>query len=276
MLLTISEKNRLLTKYGPWALVTGASSGIGLELAEQLASAGLNLIICARNKDRLQHIENQIRRRYAIEILSIVADMSEQSAIDHLIHQIQHIEIGLVVLSAGYGTSGLFKDSSLYTEIDMLHVNCEAVLQLTHHYVQQFIVRGKGGIILLSSMVAFQGVPYAAHYAATKAYVQSLGEALSVELKPFGVDVLSAAPGPVQTNFGNRANMTMLQSLRPSEIGVPILKALGRKSTVLPGRLTKILVYALRTVPRFVKIRIMQKVMSGMANQILRSSHQTK
>ncbi len=116
----------------------------------------------------------------------------------------------------------------------------------------------------MSSMVAFQGVPYSANYVATKAYVQSLAEALAIELKPLGVDVLAAAPGPVESGFEQRANMKMSVSLKPSQIGVPILKALGRKTTVLPGLLTKILVYSLRTVPRWGKIKIMEKVMGGM------------
>ena len=113
----------------------------------------------------------------------------------------------------------------------------------------------------MSSLVAFQGVPYAANYAATKAYVQSLAETLAVELKPFGVDAL--APGPVESGFGQRANMKMGKALLPSQVGVPILQALGKQTTVLPGMLSKILVNALRTVPRFMKIKIMQKVMGG-------------
>ena len=116
----------------------------------------------------------------------------------------------------------------------------------------------------MSSMVAFQGVPYSANYAATKAYVQSLAEALAVELKPYNVDVLAAAPGPVSSGFEQRANMKMSMSLKPSQIGVPILKALGRKTTVLPGLLTKVLVYSLRTLPRWGKVKIMQKVMGSM------------
>ena len=115
----------------------------------------------------------------------------------------------------------------------------------------------------MSSIVAFQGVPYAANYAASKAYVQTLGEALAIELKPQGVDVLCAAPGPVDSGFGQRSNMVMGTALHPSEIGVPILKALGRKSLVFPGRLTKILVYALKPIPRWGMVRIMQMVMGG-------------
>jgi len=146
----------------------------------------------------------------------------------------------------------------------MLKVNCEALLTLTHHYGQQFAKQRRGGIILMSSMVAFQGTPYAANYAATKAYVQTLAEGLAVELKPYGVNVLAAAPGPVESGFGQRANMKMSMSLSPAEVGVPILTALGRKTTVLPGHLTKLLVYSLRAVPRWGKIKIMKKVMSGM------------
>ncbi len=134
---------------------------------------------------------------------------------------------------------------------------------MTHYFSQKFKVQKRGGIIFLSSLVAFQGVPYPANYAATKAYIQSLAEALAVELKPFGVDVLAAAPGPVDSGFGQRANMKMGTALKPSEIGIPILKALGRKSNVIPGLLSKILVYSLRLLPRWAKIRIMQKVMGG-------------
>lgn len=116
----------------------------------------------------------------------------------------------------------------------------------------------------MSSMVAFQGVPFAANYAATKAYVQSLAEAIARELKPYGVDVLAAAPGPVATGFGQRANMNMDMYLTPEQIAVPILKALGRQTTILPGFLTKFLTYSLRTVPRWAKVRIMEGVMGGM------------
>lgn len=116
-------------------------------------------------------------------------------------------------------------------------------------------------------MVAFQGVPNAAHYAATKAYVQSLAEALSEELQPFKVAVLAAAPGPVSSGFASRAHMNMGKALTPEEVGVPILKALGKQVTVLPGWLTKLLVYSLMTLPRWGKIKVMKKVMSGMAIQ---------
>lgn len=270
MQLSNNEKNRLLTKYGEWAIVTGASSGIGLELATQLADAGLNLILHARNIEKLQEVAQQLSANRTIDIKIVASDVSENEGVDKIIKSAQGLNIGLLVVSAGYGTSGLFIDGSIHSEINMLKVNCEALLSLTHYFSQQFAQQKRGGIILMSSMVAFQGTPYSANYAATKAYVQTLAEALAVELKPYGVDVLAAAPGPVATGFSQRANMHMSMSLKPSEIGVPILKALGRKTTVLPGFLTKLLVYSLRTVPRWAKIRIMEKVMGGM------TAHQRK
>jgi short-subunit dehydrogenase len=194
----------------------------------------------------------------------VVSDVSETEGIDKIIQSTQGLNIGLLIVSAGYGTSGNFIDTSLHSEINMLKVNCEALLSLTHYYSQQFAQQKRGGIILMSSMVAFQGTPYSANYAATKAYVKTLAEALAVELKPKGVDVLAAAPGPVESGFSQRANMKMSMSMKPADIGIPILKALGRKTTVLPGFLTKFLVYSLRTVPRWGKIKIMKKVMGAM------------
>jgi short-subunit dehydrogenase len=264
MQLSKKQQNRLHTRYGKWALVTGAGSGIGLELATQLAAAGFNLVIHSRQLSKIKQVETDLKSTYNIQIISIAADVSTPEGISEIIQSTRGLELGLLIVSAGYGTSGPFIDSSLHGEINMLRVNCEALVTLTHYYSQQFVQQKRGGIILLSSMVAFQGVPNAAHYAATKAYVQSLGEALAIELQPFGVDVLTAAPGPVESGFSSRANMKMNMSLKTSQVGVPILRSLGRKKTVLPGRLTKILVYSLRTVPRWAKIRIMEKVMLGM------------
>lgn len=264
MELSSKEKNRLKNKYGQWAIITGSSSGIGLELASQLASAGFNLIINSRHFEKLQEVEKQLKSNSKIEVKIVAADLSETEGIDKIIRATQSLNIGLLVVSAGYGTSGNFIDSSLHSEINMLKVNCEALLFLTHYYSQQFVQQKRGGIILMSSMVAFQGTPYSANYAATKAYVQTLAEGLSVELKPKGVDVLAAAPGPVESGFSHRANLKMSMSLSPAQVGVPILKALGRKTIVLPGLLTKILVYSLSTVPRWGKVKIMEKVMGGM------------
>lgn len=253
-----------LQKYGPWALVTGASSGIGREIALNLAEANINLILSGRNILALKELSDTILTQFDVKVQIVQTDLNESKGISYLLSQVQPLDIGLLIASAGFGTSGEFLKSSLEEEVSMLEVNCKALFILTHHFARQFSTRGKGGIILMSSMVGFQGVPYAAHYAATKAYVQSLAEALALELKSSGIDVLAAAPGPVNTRFGDRANMQLGNALKPSDIAIPILKALGRRSTVLPGLLTKILVGSLRTVPRWAKIRIMMMVMGGM------------
>lgn len=264
MTLSHAEKKRLKTKYGDWALVTGATSGIGHELALRLAESGLNVAITGRRGDILDTVARDLAARYHVQIKTFPGDLSLQEDRERLLESIASFDFGLAVMNAGFGTSGEFIAADLDTEVNMVEVNCKALLILTHYFAKKFSEKQRGGIILLSSMVGFQGVPYAANYAATKAYVQSLGEALSLELKPKGVDVLCAAPGPVETGFADRAQMKMGQALTPEDIGIPILQALGRRTTVLPGTLTKILVYSLRTVPRWGKIRIMKMVMGGM------------
>lgn len=266
MKLNEKEKNRLKKKYGTWAVITGASSGIGRELAYNLATAGFDLVLSARNLQVLEEMKDDLERKWNVKVEIVAADATTSEGRNRLIEATETIDVGLLIVSAGYGTSGLFLESNLPDEIDMLRLNCEALLSLTHHFSKKFAHQRRGGIILMSSMVAFQGVPYAANYAATKAYVQSLAEALAEELKPFEVDVLAAAPGPVASGFGTRANMKMTMSLQPSDVGIPILRALGRKSTVLPGFLIKFLVYSLQTVPRWAKVKIMKKVMGGMTS----------
>jgi len=264
MQLSNKAQTRLRDRYGAYALVTGATSGIGQELAQQLAQAGFGLVIQGRNEAVLEEMQAQLTRQHDIEVKTVAADLSHAEGVQAVIAATRHLPLGLLVASAGYGTSGTFLQNSVHAEQNMMRVNMEALMLLTHHYGQHFAQQKRGGIILMSSMVAFQGTPFAANYAATKAYVQGLAEGLHVELKPHGVDVLAAAPGPVATGFAQRANMQMDMVLTPEQIGVPILKALGRKMTVLPGRLTKVLVYALRTAPRSLKVRIMNPVMGGM------------
>jgi short-subunit dehydrogenase len=162
------------------------------------------------------------------------------------------------------GTSGSFLDNSLDHELQMLSVNCRALVAQAWHFGRRFAERGRGGMVLMSSIVGFQGMPNAAHYAATKAYVQVLAEALAVELAPRGVALLAAAPGPSQSGFAARAGMKMGKALEPSAIAQPILDALDRRSTVLPGFLSKILFYSLVPLPRWVRVRIMGLVMRRM------------
>lgn len=139
MKLSDKEKLRLKTKYGEWAIVSGASSGIGLELTNQLADAGFNLVVNARNLDKLKSIEQDLKSKHNIQIKIVDADISETSGIEKIIQATQGLNVGLFIASAGYGTSGSFVDASLHGEINMLRVNCEALLSLTHYFCQKFV-----------------------------------------------------------------------------------------------------------------------------------------
>lgn len=263
MKISPSEQHRLQTRYGPWAVVTGASSGIGRAMAEHLAASGLKLVISARRASELEQLAQLLASTYKTEVRPIVADMGTPEGVQTLLDATTPLNVGMLVAAAGYGTSGLFIDTDVADETNMIRVNCEAVVRLTHHFSRLFAHQKRGGLVLFSSLVAFQGVPYAANYAATKAFIQSLAEGLAVELKPFGVDVLAAAPGPVASGFGERANMRLNKALTPEQVASPILRALGRQTTVLPGLLTKFLVYSLNLVPRWAKVQIMKQVMQG-------------
>ncbi|MDY3561365.1 SDR family oxidoreductase [Gemmata sp. JC673] len=257
--------HRLRERYGPWAVVTGASSGIGRSLAEQLAAAGLNTVLVSRSAEVLDHLAADLRHRYAVEARPLPLDLAVGSGIEPLAEATAALDVGLLVASAGFGTSGAFLDSTLADELAMLDLNCRATVSQSWHFGKRFAARRRGGMILFGSVVGFQGTPYAAHYAATKAYVQSLGEALAVELAPFGVDVLTAAPGPTRSGFAARAGMTMGTALDPDTVAGSILAALGRRPTVLPGLLSKLLAYSTFGLPRWARVRIMGRVMRKMA-----------
>ncbi|MEM8955925.1 MAG: SDR family NAD(P)-dependent oxidoreductase, partial [Verrucomicrobiota bacterium] len=152
--------------YGPWAVVTGASSGIGRETAVQLAGAGMNLLLVARRGLLLQDLAGELSRSTGVLVKTLVLDLSRESATAELIAATEDIDVGLYVGAAGFGSSGLFIDSTVDREKDMIMVNCLAVLTQTHHFARRFAKRGSGGLVLMGSLVGFQGAPLAGHYAA--------------------------------------------------------------------------------------------------------------
>lgn len=252
-------------RFGPWALITGASSGIGRALAEGIAARGLNVVLVARREAELRRLAAELESHHRIATRVSVADLSEPTATEALVTDAADLDIGLVVAAAGFGTSGPFLQSSLAQERNMLALNAQALLELTHLMLPRLVQRGRGGIILPGSIVGFQGTPWAAHYAATKAYVQTLAEGLHQELKPQGINVLALAPGPVHSGFADRAGMRMAQALRPEQVVDETLSALATgRMTVRPGWLTKVLSAGLATAPRSLRVRIMQQVMGGM------------
>jgi uncharacterized protein len=247
-------------KYGPWAVVTGASSGIGEEIALQLAARKLNLVLVGRNLNKLESTARFVRLQ-GMEAAIVVADFEQPEAIQRVINATTSRAVGLFVPAAGFGDSGEFVKSSLEIQQSMIQVNMTSVMALSHHFANRMVDQGHGGIILVASMLGFHGAPFSANYAATKAYVLSLGEALAVELKASGVDVLVSSPGPTETGFGKRAGMTMDKAMAAQDVARDTLNALGKSATVLPGFLTKFLRTSLALLPRALQVRIIGNIM---------------
>lgn len=256
-----TRQRRFLERWGPWAIVTGASSGIGRALALRLAEAGLNLVLVARNRPALEELAAQLRDRQGVRVRVLEADLAAETSLAAIQSATADLDVGLLVASAGFGSSGPFLEADLAMETEMLMVNGRAVLQAAHHFGRRFRERGGGGLVLLSSVVAFQGAPWAANYAATKSYVQTLAEALHEELRNDGIAVLAAAPGPTHTGFAARARMRLGMAADPEAIAQPILDALGRQTTVRPGLLSKLLAFSLLPLPRWARVRLMGQVM---------------
>jgi short-subunit dehydrogenase len=257
--------SRLVDRYGSWALVTGASDGIGAATARRLAAEGFALLLVARREAKLKALADELKAAHRVEIETLTRDLGTEDGVAALLQASEAHDIGLLVAAAGFGTSGSFLAAPLADEVAMLEVNCRAVLSLTHAFGNRFAGRGRGGIVLFSSLVAFQGVPHAANYAATKAFVQSLAEGIGPELRARGVDVLAVAPGPVRSGFAARAGMRMGATDSPATVAKGLMDALGRQSLVRPGMLSKLLEFALTFLPRRGRVWMMGKVMSSMA-----------
>lgn len=258
------NEHAFLHRYGPWALVTGASDGIGRAFATRLAALGFKLVVVARRSDRLRQLADEMADRHGTVVRVVAADLGTSEGLAAVDVATADLDVGLLVAAAGYGTSGPLLQADIDREHNMLDVNCFATLHQCTVFGKRFTARGRGGMILMSSLLAWQGVPRSANYAATKAYVQSLAEGLRLELGPNGVDVLASAPGPVTSGFAARADMRMGAALLPDVVASDSLAALGRRGTVVPGALSKLLTYSLLPFSRTIRTRILARVMGGM------------
>jgi short-subunit dehydrogenase len=238
-------------RYGPWALITGASAGLGELFAHRLAAQGLNLVLTARREDRLKALGQELEGEYGIQTRSIAVDFGSDQLLDTIQQRTQDLEIGLLVNNAGFTNSGDFLDNSLDKELLLVHVNIRAPMLLAHHFGQQMRQRGRGGMIFSASIAGFAPIPFWANYSASKSYDLFLAEALAEELKPRGVDVLALCPGATHTEFSTYTGFfAPLLAMQPEKVVDQALKRLGKRHTTVVGLLNFLTVMSYRFVPR--------------------------
>ena len=193
------DKTIFKSRYGSWGIVAGASEGIGATYAEELASHGLNLVLVARRADRLESLASTLSTKYGIETRTLALDLSTQNAAEQIVENTKELEIGLLVYNAAFSAIGPFLERSLEDHIEEINTNAFTPLKLIYLFAAQMLTRGRGGIMLMSSLSAFQGSAYISTYAATKAFNIVLAEGLWEEWRARGVDVLVCVSGAVKT-----------------------------------------------------------------------------
>jgi uncharacterized protein len=224
-------------QYGPWALVTGASSGIGTGFAEELAARGVNLVLSARRVDRLEALVLRLEADHAITTRVVPGDLADPAEPARLAQACGDLDVGLVVSNAGFGLKGPHEGNDPATMTDMLMVNCNAPFQLAHAFVPRLRARGRGGLLLVSSIEGLMGCPYSTAYSASKALVIALGEGLWGELAGSGVDVLTTCPGATESEAAGKQgiDIALLQNVMPArECARLSLDALAEGPTFFP------------------------------------------
>src|ERR1700737_3021309 len=188
---------------GKWALITGASAGIGVALARELAAGGTNLVLTARRRDRLAGLAGELSTKHGIRTLVCVADLAQPAGPREIFAftESKNILVDLLVNNAGFGAYGEFRKVQPERLLEMVQVNVSAVVHLTHLYLPGMIARGSGDILIVASTAAFQAVPYITTYAATKTFDLHFAEGLAEEVRQYGVRVCALCPGSTATEF---------------------------------------------------------------------------
>jgi uncharacterized protein len=256
-----------------WALVTGASAGLGAEFARALARHGMHLVLTARREDRLLALEDELRVKHRVQTHIVPLDLSEPGAAETLWTRAGEAgrEIHLLVNNAGFGARGPFLDTPRERHVQMLHLNVTALLELTHLALSEMVARRDGGILNVSSVVAFQPLPTYATYAASKAYVQFLSEALWEESRHHGVRVSALCPGRTPTEFQQISGSTPVEKgglgiLRPEEVVETGLRALEKgKAFVVPGASNKLKTQTARLLPRQLLQRVLGRAIDRLS-----------
>lgn len=243
---------------GKWALVTGASAGIGVALASELATTGTNLVLTARRHDRLDALAQELSAKHKIRAEIFVSNLAEPSAPDAIFDFVRAkgLQIDLLVNNAGFGAYGEFAVSDRARQIEMVQVNCTAVVSLTHLFLQPMLQRKSGDILIVASTAAFQAVPYITTYAATKVFDLHFAEGLAEEVKPFGIRVCGLCPGSTESEFHEVASQNSAPAAqRPRETAEKVarvgLEALAAgKTYVISGGRNYLGAHFQRLVPR--------------------------
>jgi short-subunit dehydrogenase len=256
---------------GKWALVTGASSGLGVEFAKLFAERNANLVLVARRTEPMEQLAEALRKEQSVQVLVIGMDLSRPGTATELKAQLDARGVGIEVLvnNAGFGAYGDFLDQSVEKVREMIRLNIMTLTELTHIFGHEMANRGHGRILLVASVLGYQAVPGYAAYAATKGYVLLLGEALHQELSPRGVSVTTVSPGTTATAFGAVAgeqSSLLLKALRmkPQVVAkTAVLAAMRDKASVVPGFLNKMNVFTDRLMPRSMQRMVFGRVMAG-------------
>ena len=254
-----------------WVLITGASSGFGEEFARQYAGEGHALVLVARRLDRLRALAETLRQQHGAEVVVEQVDLSDIAAVVRLHERLRErgIKIDILINNAGHGLQGPFVDAPLDAALAMVQLDIVSLTAVTHVFAQDMQARKRGKILLVASLLAYQGVENFAVYAAAKAYVLRLGEALHREFRRDGITVTTLCPGASDTGFAQAAQMTITPMLKPLlmkpapivRAGIRALRA-GRMS-VVPGFANKFLVAFTWATPRWLHQAAMSQAMNG-------------
>lgn len=238
-------------KYKEWALVTGASSGIGKAFAEKLAQYGYNLVLIARNEEKLTELKELLLKLYKIDIEIISIDLSDKNCFQLIETKIFDKEISLLINNAGFGFKGEFVDNDIDKYINMMDLNCAAPLYLTKIVTNKMKKKKTGAIIFIGSTLAFIPTPFNAVYSASKAFIESFACGLWYELKNYNIDVLCVNPGTTKTEFHKKAGLKQNTICRsPEQVVDTALKHLGKKPSVIDGIINKIIIFIINVFTR--------------------------
>jgi short-subunit dehydrogenase len=259
-----------LARYGPWALVAGASEGIGAAFAHALAAKGLHLVVVARRAVPLEALARDITARHGVQVQAIPLDLADPAAITSLLDTIRDRDIGLLVWNAALSVMGPFLEQPLDAHLTELAVNCRSPLTVVHALGHRMVARKRGGIILLSSLSGMQGTALVAHYAATKAWNRVLAEGLWWEMGKQGVDVLACVAGATDTpgfraSAPEKSASASVPVQSPDDVAREALAALGRQPSIVTGARNRFAAAFLsRLLPRAAAVRLMGRTMDRM------------